>query len=67
MSQATSTRIKSSLSRKMAAPGGRTVAEALAAAEKGLECHREAGMVTICSLLGWLEMAAATRAAESEG
>lgn len=59
-------KIKSSLSHKMAAPGGRTVAEALAQAEKGLACHREAGMDTMCNLLGWLELAVATRAPESE-
>ena len=33
MSQASTTKIKSNLARKMAAPGGRTVAEALAQGE----------------------------------
>jgi len=61
------TRSKSSLSRKMAVPGGRTVQDALDLAEKGLESHREAGMVKIASLLIQLEEATARRAEDSQG
>lgn len=60
------TRSKSSLSRKMARPGGRTVEEALELAEKGLESHREAGMVKMTSLLVQLEEATALRGAQSQ-
>lgn len=59
------TRSKSSLSRKMAVPGGRTVQEAIALAEKGLEGHREAGLASIASLLVQLEEATALRAPDS--
>lgn len=60
------TRSKSSLSRKMARPGGRTVAEALDLAEKGLESHRDAGMARMTSLLVQLEEATALRGADSQ-
>lgn len=59
------TRSKSSLSRKMAVPGGRTVQEAIALAEKGLEGHREAGLARIASLLVQLEEATALRGPDS--
>ena len=67
MSPPTRVSIRSSLSRKMAVPGGRTVAEALERAEKGLESHREAGLVTMGLKLAWLEAAVASRAADSTG
>ncbi|MBB5747700.1 chemotaxis protein CheE [Brevundimonas variabilis] len=60
------TRSKSSLSRKMARPGGRTVQEAIDMAEKGLESHREAGIAKMTSLLVQLEEATALRSAESQ-
>ena len=66
MSTVKITRSKSSLSRKMARPGGRTVAEALDLAEKGLESHREAGMAKMASLLVQLEEVTAQRGADSQ-
>lgn len=51
----------------MAVPGGRTVAEALDRAEKGLEGHREAGQVTMGRLLVWLEAAIVAQATDSAG
>jgi hypothetical protein len=62
-----SPKVRSSLARKMAVPGGRTVAEALERAEKGLESHREAGLVTMGVRLVWLEAAIVSRAADSTG
>ena len=59
------TRSKSSLSRKMAVPGGRTVQEAIALAEKGLEEHREAGLARVASILVELEEATALRGPDS--
>lgn len=67
MTHSTSVKIRSSLSRKMAVPGGRTVADALVRAEKGLEGHREAGLETMESLLAWLEAAVSAGTAESAG
>lgn len=66
MTAATTTKIRSNLARKMSVPGGRTVAEALAQADKGLESHREAGMVTIGKRLIALEAAVAARSPGSE-
>ena len=57
----------SSLSRKMAAPGGRTVQEALDLAQKGLETHREAGVAKMASLLAQLEDATAKKNIDSQG
>lgn len=65
MSSSTSVKIKSSLSKKMAVPGGRTVAEALAKAESGLDSHREAGLATMADRLAWLEAAVTARAPDS--
>lgn len=48
---------RSSLACKMAVPGGRTVAEALAAADLGLAGHRDEGMAQIGLILGRLEAA----------
>lgn len=58
------TRTRSTLSRKMAVPGGRTVEEALALAEQGLSSHREAGMLQISGLLSQLESASAVQASD---
>lgn len=67
MSAPTRTKIRSSLSQKMAVPGGRTVQDALDLAEKGLEGHREAGLVTMGRLLVWLEAAMVAQATDSAG
>ncbi len=60
-------KISTSLSRKMAKPGGRTVAEALKLADQGLEGHREAGMATLAERLAWLEKAVAERSPTDTG
>lgn len=52
---------KSSLACKMSVPGGRTVAEALAAANLGLAGHRAEGMAQIGLTLGRLEAACDAR------
>jgi hypothetical protein len=59
-------KIKSSLARKMAAPGGRTVAEAVSCAEAGLESHREEGMRALAITLAQLETVCALREPGSE-
>ena len=59
-------KIKSSLARKMAVPGGRTVAEAVKQAEAGLESHREEGMRALAISLARLETACVARAPGSE-
>jgi len=50
-----SSKIRSNLSRKMAQPGGRTIAEALARADQGVEGHREAAMRKLGDHLEQLE------------
>lgn len=55
---------KTSLAAKMARPGGRTRAEAVRAAEAGLESHREEGMRSLAAILARLE---AVCAAGDEG
>jgi hypothetical protein len=52
---------KSSLADKMAKPGGRTLAEAVRAAEAGLDGHREEGMRSLAATLAELEAACAAR------
>ena len=52
---------KSSLADKMAKPGGRTMAEAVRAAEAGLDGHREEGMRSLAATLAALEAACAAR------
>ncbi len=46
-----------SLARKMAEPGGRTMADAVRAADAGLESHREEGMRSLAETLARLEAA----------
>jgi hypothetical protein len=53
---------KTNLQRKMSAPGGRTVEQALAAAEGAVESHRGAAMEALDRTLGELETACAGRA-----
>jgi len=61
-----SNKIKSSLARKMAAPGGRTVAEAVARAEKGLEGHRDEALRRAADHLDQLEAISRDRGEGSE-
>lgn len=66
MTDVRSTKIKSSLARKMAAPGGRTVAEAIARAEKGLESHRDEALRRAADHLDQLESVARERGEGSD-
>jgi hypothetical protein len=50
----------------MARPGGRTMAEAVKAADAGLESHREAGMRSLLDTLDQLETACAAQEEGSE-
>lgn len=59
-------RSRSTLSRKMAVPGGRTIEEALALAEAGLNSHRQAGMSKISGLMSELEAASAQQAVQRQ-
>lgn len=61
MSGGRKTPANSSLARKMAAPGGRTVAQAVREAEAGLDSHREDGMRAIAAALAKLEAGCAAR------
>lgn len=53
---------KTNLARKMSLPGGRTVEEALNAADGAVEGHREAAMQALDQTLAELEAACAARA-----
>jgi len=66
LSTATTRKIQTPLARKMAVLGGRTVAEALAQAERGVESHRAAGMSTLTATLVRLEQATTARAPGAE-
>lgn len=52
---------RNTLSGKMSRPGGRTVAEAIKAAEAGLDSHREEGMRSLTVILSQLETVCAAR------
>ena len=66
MTETRLSKIKSSLARKMAAPGGCTVAEAISRADAGLESHREEGMRALAISLAGLETACLAREPGSE-
>ncbi|MBU2269826.1 MAG: chemotaxis protein CheE [Alphaproteobacteria bacterium] len=51
----------STLASKMSRPGGRTLEEAVKAAEAGLDSHREEGMRSLAVILGQLEAVCAAR------
>ncbi len=55
MSEVRAIRIKSSLARQLARPGGRTIAEAQRLAEAGLESHRADILEDLGRLIGQLE------------
>ena len=57
---------RSALASKMARPGGRTVAEAVQAAEAGLDSHREEGMRSLAVILAQLEAVCAAREQAAE-
>ena len=66
MTKPRTAKANSSLARKMAAPGGRTVADAVRRADAGLESHREDGMRALAITLAQLELACSERATGSE-
>lgn len=61
------TKVRTSLARKMAQPGGRTVAEAERRANEGLALHRDDVMVTIQSGIAQLEKLVAEASPERQG
>lgn len=61
MNNAKTFKYTTNLARKMASPGGRSVSEAIARAEGGLESHREAAMASLERILAGLEAACAAR------
>lgn len=61
MTPAKTFKYRTNLARKMSAPGGRSVEEALQAADRGLESHRDAAMEALGETLAALEIACAER------
>jgi len=61
MTEAKTFRYKTNLARKMSAPGGRSVDEALGAADRALSSHREAAMQGLAVILTRLEAACAAQ------
>lgn len=57
---------RTNLARKMSAPGGRSIAEALAGADSGLEHHRAAAMKTLADQVSALEASCAAQIPGSE-
>ena len=62
MTQTKTFRYKSSLASKMAVPGGKSVGDALRAAEGALETHRDAAMQSLNAILTDLDAVCARRA-----
>ena len=55
MTEAITFKYKSTLAKQLAQPGGRTIADAVRLADRGLETHRESGMLAVAGTLGKLE------------
>ena len=66
MTEAKTFKYKTNLARKMSAPGGRTVADAVARADRGLEHHRAAAMADLADRVSVLEAVCAAQAPGSE-
>ena len=66
MTEARALKIKTSLSRQMAQPGGRSLAEIERRANERLDRHREDVMVTVAGTITELELIAAVAAPGSE-
>ena len=66
MTEARTLKIKTSLARQMAQPGGRTVAEVERRANDRLDRHREDVMLTVGGTITELELIAAAKAPGSE-
>ena len=64
MSDVRTTKIKSTLARQLARPGGRTLAEAQRLAETGLQSHKAGVMEDLGRLIGQLETLCAAAAPE---
>ena len=61
MTPAKTFKYRTNLARKMSAPGGRSVGEALQAADRGLAAHRDSAMEALGEILTVLETACAER------
>ena len=66
MTEARTLKIKTTLARQMAQPGGRTVADVERRANERLEMHRDDVMITVAATITELELVAAAAAPESE-
>ena len=66
MTEARTLKIKTTLARQMAQPGGRTVADVERRANERLERHREDVMITVAGTVTELELVAAAAAPGSE-
>lgn len=66
MTEARTLKIKTSLARQMAQPGGRTLADVERRANERLERHRDDVMVTVAGTITELELVVAAAAPESE-
>ncbi|KQY85029.1 hypothetical protein [Brevundimonas sp. Root1423] len=66
MTEARTFKYRTNLARKMSAPGGRSVADAVARADTGLEQHRAAAMAALVDRVAALEAACAAQGPGSE-
>lgn len=66
MSEARTLKIKTTLARQMAQPGGRTLADVERRANERLERHREDVMITVAGAVTELELVTAAAAPDSE-
>lgn len=66
MTEARTLKIKTTLARQMAQPGGRTVADIERRANERLDRHRDDVMVTVAGTITELELVAAAAAPGSE-
>lgn len=66
MTDARTFKYRSNLARKMSAPGGRLIADAVARADSGLEQHRTAAMAALVDRVATLEAACAAQKPGSE-
>lgn len=66
MTEVRTTKVKSSLAKQLAAPGGRTLAEAQRLADEGLQSHKAVIMDDLGRLIGQLETLCVTRSAAGQ-
>lgn len=67
MTDARTFKYRTNLARKMSAPGGRTVADAVIKAEAGVERHRAGAMASVHETLAALEAVVAARGEGGQG